>query len=81
MSYSFNQCEMTSSAHPRPTSILSLSPPRDPLLRKGWPKLADEGRRYLGPLNNTANAAVFTNLGTISDGLTSQSWNQAWWHA
>ncbi len=50
MRYSFNQCEMTSAAHPRPTSVLSFSPLRDPLLRKGWPKLADQGRRYIGPL-------------------------------
>ncbi len=48
--YSFNQCEVTSSLSPRPTSVLSFSPLRHPLLRKGWPKLKTNGTLYQGPL-------------------------------
>ncbi len=51
--YGFHQCEMIPSTSPRPTAVLSLSPLRDATLMKGWPKLADVGRTYLGPLGTS----------------------------
>ncbi len=53
MRYCFNQCEVTTSTNPRPTAVLSFSPLRNALLRKGWPKLRDEGKFYLGPLEQS----------------------------
>ncbi len=50
--YAFHQCELTPAANPRPTAVLSLSPLRDALLAKGWPKLRDSDKSYLGPLDN-----------------------------
>ncbi len=48
--YAFYQCEMTTSRNPRPTAVLSLSPLRDKTLSKGWPKLTNSNKAYLGPL-------------------------------
>ncbi len=53
--YGFHQCEMVTSASPRPTAVLSLSPLRDPTLSKGWPKLKDSAKTYLGPLGTSCN--------------------------
>ncbi len=67
MRYSFNQCETTSSTSPRPTSVLSLSPLKHTLLRKGWPKLQNDGKFYSGPLEPSCKC-----------GLTHDAWsNQA----
>ncbi len=48
--YSFNQCEVSASQYQRPTSVLSFSPLRHPLLRKGWPRIQKGGDVYRGPL-------------------------------
>ncbi len=51
--YAFHQCEMVPSPSPRPSAVLSLSPLHDPTLSKGWPKLKDLGKTYLGPLTTS----------------------------
>ncbi len=50
--YSFNQCEVSDSRNQRPTAVLSFSPLRHPLLRKGWPRLRRDGDLYWGPLEH-----------------------------
>ncbi len=51
--YAFHQCEMAPSTSPRPMAVLSLSPLRDPLLRKGWPQLTNAASTYSGPLGQS----------------------------
>ncbi len=53
--YAFHQCEMARSTNQRPTAVLSLSPLRDPLLHKGWPRLKNAASTYSGPLGTSCN--------------------------